>query len=104
MANGRWAPWSPSPTRSAKSKTTSASPSRSPHASRNHPALRGAWLGYSGFVGDHHQLGAVACVELHQQPADVGLDGGVAHEQAGRDLGVRLTLGHQLEHLALTVG
>jgi hypothetical protein len=41
------------------------------------------------FVGEHHQLRAIAGVELRHDPADVGLGGcGTDHEVLG-DLGVR---------------
>ena len=58
----------------------------------------------AGLVGDHHELGPVAGAELHEQPADVGLHRGVAHEQLLRDLGVGATAGDGLEHLPLPFG
>ena len=58
----------------------------------------------TGVVGDHDQLGAVAGVELRQQPAHVGLGGGRADVELVGDLGVRQARGDQLEHLALAVG
>jgi FtsX-like permease family len=51
-------------------------------------ASGGAGHHHAGLVGDHHELGAVAGVELHQQPAHVGLHRGVADVQSGRDLSI----------------
>ena len=51
--------------------------------------------GDAGLVGDHHELGAVAGVQLGEQAAHVGLGRGRAHDQLGGDLGVREALGHQ---------
>ena len=46
---------------------------------------------------------AVGDVELGQHVANVRLYGALADDQAFRDTGVGQALGHQLEHLALTV-
>ena len=55
-------------------------------------------------VGQHHELGAVARVELRQQPAHVGLGGRVRHEELLGDLRVRQAAGDRGEHLALALG
>jgi hypothetical protein len=47
-----------------------------------------AGLHESGFVGEYDCLDAVAHAELGEYPGDVCLDGGLAEEQLGSDLGV----------------
>ena len=58
----------------------------------------------TGLVGEHDRLGAVAQVELLQDPGDVGLHGVLADDEARRDLGVREALGEEPEHLELAGG
>src|SRR5688572_12342656 len=55
-------------------------------------------------VGDHHELGAVAGVELAEEAADVGASGVGADVQDASDLGVRATGSDLGEDVALTVG
>src|ERR671910_1194974 len=64
----------------------------------------GAGGDQAGLVGQHHQLGPVAGLELGQDPADVGLGGGRAHHQQPGDLGGGPAPGHQGQHLPLPVG
>ena len=63
----------------------------------------------AGVVGGDDELGAVACIEFHEQAADVGLGGGEADVQLGCDLGVgqaepdhgqdfALSFGYRLQH------
>ena len=58
----------------------------------------------AGLVGKHHRLHAVADAELHQEPADVGLGGGLADEHRGCDLLVAQTSRQQEQGLVLTLG
>jgi hypothetical protein len=57
----------------------------------------------AGFVGDDHELRTVACVELGEQSADVGLCRGRAHVQLLADFGVGETAGELDEDLSFTV-
>jgi hypothetical protein len=47
-----------------------------------------AALDETGFVGEHHGLRAVVEAELGEDARDMGLDGRVADDQLGSDLGV----------------
>src|SRR5262252_10905282 len=55
----------------------------------------------AGFVGEDDGLGAVAEVELGQDPADVGLGGLLGDDQRVADLGIGQTVGDQPQHLGL---
>ena len=55
-------------------------------------------------VGRDHGLHAVACAELRQHAAHVGLHGRLAKDQPLGDLPVGEPVRHQLEHLALALG
>src|SRR6185436_18774733 len=69
--------------------------SRLRQAARHHePAL----------VGDHHELGAVARAELHEQPRDVGLRGERGDDELVGDLAVAEAGADEPEHLALARG
>ena len=67
-------------------------------------AQRRPGYGEPGLVGVHHQLCAIATVELGQQLADVGLHGAVAHVQLVGDLLVGQPAGDLDQHLPLAVG
>src|SRR6185437_3358524 len=41
---------------------------------------------YSGLIGEDHELGPVACPELHHGPGNMGLDRGRAHVNPPGDL------------------
>jgi hypothetical protein len=58
----------------------------------------------SGLVGQHDRLRTVAQPELLQQASDVRLDGRVADEELGADLGVGESARDQAEHLHLPGG
>src|SRR6476646_4880463 len=58
----------------------------------------------SGFVGEDHELGSVAGVELGEDPADVRLSSEEADVETVADLGVREALRDQSEHLVLALG
>jgi hypothetical protein len=64
----------------------------------------GPWAHQAGLIGEHHRLDPVAELELGQQVGDVALDGGVADEQLGGDLGIGQAPGDELEDLLLAVG
>ena len=55
-------------------------------------------------VGERHGLHPVAQVQLGEHPRQVRLDGGLAQEQLGGDLGVGQPAGHQAQHVGLAVG
>ena len=65
--------------------------------------MAGNGTGYvePGVVGEDRQLHAVRAVELREQVRDVGLDGRLAHEQRGADLGVGAAARQLDEHLPL---
>src|SRR5690348_16533225 len=67
-------------------------------------ASDGAWCDEAALVGKDDSLDAVAESELHQDARDVRLDGCLADDEAGRDLGVGEAAGEELEHLELTRG
>src|SRR5258708_6807231 len=58
----------------------------------------------AGLVGGDDELGAVARIEFHEQAADVGLGGGEADVQLGRDLGVGQAEPDQGQDFALPFG
>ena len=66
--------------------------------------IASAGHGDAGLVGEHDRLHAVAQPELHQHARDVRLDRRLAHDQLGRDLGVRQPARDELEHLELARG
>ena len=58
----------------------------------------------AAFVGDDDELRPVADVELHQQPADMGLDSCGADEERFADLLVGPAAGDECQDLGLAVG
>ena len=58
----------------------------------------------AALVGGHHDLGAVAEVELGEDPADVGLDRLLRQHQRVGDLAVGQAAGDQLGDLQLARG
>src|SRR5918995_3904718 len=58
----------------------------------------------AGLVGEDHDLDAIAELQLHQDPLDVGPDRGLLDDEVRGDLAVREPARDQLEHLALTWG
>src|SRR5450759_498322 len=79
-------------------------------ADRSGPGRGRCWPPPSDVAGDaplgyeSRGLGAPLEVQLGQDRADVVLDGLVREEDLGRDLLVRLSLGHQQEDLLLLLG
>src|SRR5262249_42295082 len=65
--------------------TACARPGRTSSAGRRHSRLRRRPY-EPGLVGEDHQLGAIARVELHHGPAHMGAGRGGAHHQLGGDL------------------
>src|ERR687892_1243828 len=63
-----------------------------------------AWGYQAGFVGEDHELGAVAGVELSHGPVDVGFRGHRADHHAVGDLVVGQALRDQGDGLAFAVG
>lgn len=63
-----------------------------------------AGLDESGFVGGDDGLYPVAAAQLHQDVADVGLDGGFAEEELAGDLAVGQAAGDLGENLGLSGG
>ena len=55
-------------------------------------------------VGVDDGLGAVAELELLQDAGDVGLDGAIADDEPGGNLGVGESAGEELEHLKFAGG
>jgi len=55
-----------------------------------------------GLVGEYDCLHPVARVQFLQEVIDVGLDGRVAYEQRGGDLGVGEPTSDQLQYLAFS--
>ena len=53
----------------------------------------------AAFVGEDHGLHTVSKAELGEDVGHVGLDGRLAEEQGGGDLGVGEALGDELEYL-----
>ena len=62
---------------------------------------RGAGLNQLQTGGGSHRLGPVARVEVSQEAFHVALDGVVAQIQTSRDHRVRISLGHQPQHVLL---
>jgi hypothetical protein len=58
----------------------------------------------TALVGGHHHLGAVAEVELGEDPPDVGLDRLLGDDQVAGDLGVGQPAGDERQHLGLALG
>ena len=58
----------------------------------------------AGLVGGDDQLGAVACLQLGEQVADVGAGGGVGYVQAAGDFGVGKPAADEGQHLAFAAG
>lgn len=54
-------------------------------------------------VGQDDELHAVAQTQLGEHAAHVGLDRGLAKEKPLRDLGIRQSPRHQLEHVKLAL-
>src|SRR5215207_11210648 len=69
------------------------------------PPGRGtAAVDQSGVVGVDHRLDAVAQRQLVEDVVHVGLDGALAEEQLGTDLGVRPAAGQLAEHVDFAGG
>src|SRR5438477_608558 len=58
----------------------------------------------AGFVGEDDGLGAVAKIELGQDPADVSLGGLFGDDKGAADLGVGQAVGDQPQYLGLPLG
>jgi hypothetical protein len=58
----------------------------------------------SGFVGEHHGLGAVSRTDFGEEVPDVCAHRRLAQVQPSGDLGVGQATGEEDEHLALPVG
>src|SRR5258708_16034100 len=67
-------------------------------------SVSAGWADEAGLVGDDDELGAVAGVQFHHGPLDVGADGQRPEEELPGDLLVGVALGGQRHHLALTGG
>src|SRR5688572_24913922 len=67
---------------------------------------RGGWRGtqQSRLVGTGDRVLTRMHMEVAQDAGDVGVDGAVADEEDIRDLAVRLSVRHEIEHLMLTSG
>jgi hypothetical protein len=63
-----------------------------------------AWFDDTGFVGGDNGLYPVAAAYLHQDVADIGLDGGFAEEELAGDFAVGQAAGDLDENLGLPGG
>src|SRR5689334_4580982 len=76
-------PWTTSAGMTTAARSGSVTGHRRIRAQRYRPRLDEA-----GFIGDDHELGAVVCVQLGEQAADVGFDRGDTDVETRGDIGV----------------
>jgi hypothetical protein len=61
------------------------------------------WRDETGLVGAHHELGAIARLQFHQQTRNMRLAGRRAHERDLGDLRIRVTASDEHQYFALAV-